>query len=550
MTEKKWLTSWSGATDKKLNYMSLPITEVFSKYAAEHPDKTALDFYGYKITYGKLDQLSASFAASLSGLGVSMGDRISLYMENCPQFIIALLGGWKIGAIMVPSNPMFLGEELVYQLTDAGCETIIMQDDLFPVFDSVRVRTPVTNVIVTNRQEFLPANPALTPHHTLVTASNSASGAMKFPQLLSMGYNGTEIKPRLDDVALLQYSSGTNGMPKGAMITHGNLMHNAVGCAAWLGAQPEDTHLAVLPLFELAGLVPGMSMPFYSGGKVILLARYDTECVLEAIEKYQCTHWASITTMKIAVINYPDIGRWNLTSLRYCLTGGSPVPLEVRQAFTEQTGADLIEGYGLSETTSQITLNPPHQSKPGSVGIPVFETKIKIVDINDPYREVPQGTEGELIVKGPQVMKGYWNRPGETRLTIRDGWFSTGDVARVDSDGYIYIVGRKRDIIKPSGFLVFPQEVEKLIYQHPAVAEVVVAGIPDPYRVETVKAFIVLRQEYVGTISEEDIIQWSRHKIAAYKYPRVVEFVSELPHNGTGEVKRCFIRGKDSLSEC
>jgi len=202
MTEKKWLTSWSGATDKKLNYMSLPITEVFSKYAAEHPDKTALDFYGYKITYGKLDQLSDSFAASLSGLGVSMGDRISLYMENCPQFIIALLGGWKIGAIMVPSNPMFLGEELVYQLTDAGCETIIMQDDLFPVFDSVRVRTPVTNVIVTNRQEFLPAKPALTPHHTLVTASNSASGAMKFPQLLSMGYNGTEIKPRLDDVAV------------------------------------------------------------------------------------------------------------------------------------------------------------------------------------------------------------------------------------------------------------------------------------------------------------------------------------------------------------
>ncbi|MBF7082713.1 AMP-binding protein [Desulfallas sp. Bu1-1] len=537
--EKIWLKSWPAGVPKQLNYINEPIFRVLSGHARLAPGRVAVNYYGRAITYGELDRLTDCFAASLVELGIRKGDRVSLYMENCPQLIIAMIGGWKAGAVMVPSNPMFLGDELVYQLVDAGVETIVLQDDIYPVFEAVKKRTPVENVIVTGRKDFLPGTPTLPPHHTLLTAPIDAPGALPFKDMLSGKKTGfTGMEPGMDDLALLMYTAGTTGMPKGAMISHRNLISNTAGSAAWVDGCPGDIHLAVLPLFEVTGLVHSMAMPLYTGGTIILLARFETETVLEAVERYRCTHWAGIATMSIAVVNYPNVAGWDLTSLRYCLTNGSP---EVMKFFRQLTGAKLINGYGLSETISQVTLVPPEKPRTGSVGIPVQETDIKIVDIDDRERELPPGEEGELMVKGPQVMQGYWNRPGETRRALRDGWLATGDVACVDEDGYVYIVGRKKELIKPSGFIIFPQEVENFLYEHPAVAEAVVVGIPDPYRIETVKAYIVLRQEYAGKISEQDIIEWSRRKMAAYKYPRVVEFVPELPHNGNGKVNRCFV---------
>ncbi len=536
--QRIWYKSWPAGVPKKISGCALSVTGMVARHAHLYPRRVAVNYYGWEITYSELDRLAGCFAAALAGMGVKKGDRISLYMENCPQFIIALLGAWKIGAVVVPSNPMFLGDELVYQLVDAGVETIVLQDDLYPVFTAVKKRTPVKHVIVANRKDFLPDVPALPPHHTLLTAPIEAAGAVPFMSLLTGETPRQESGPDLDDLALLQYTAGTTGMPKGAMITHRNLAFNAMGSAAWFHGRAGDIHLAVLPLFEVTGLVHSMSMPFYTGGTIVLLARFETETVLEAIQRFRCTHWQSITTMNIAVINYPNVSGWDLTSLRYCMSGGSPVPPEVIRLFQEVTGARLVEGYGLSETISQVTINPVDKPRPGSVGIPVQETDIMIVDIENGDRELPLGAEGELLVKGPQVMQGYWNRPGESRLALRDGWLFTGDVARVDDDGYVYIVGRKKELIKPSGFIIFPQEVENFLCEHPAVAEVAVVGIPDPYRLETVKAYVVLHQEYVNRISEADIINWARRKMAAYKYPRVVEFVPELPRNGNGKVMR------------
>lgn len=537
--EKIWFKSWPAGVPKQLNYIDEPVFRILSGYARLNPGRVAVNYYGRVITYGELDRLTDCFAVSLAELGIRPGDRVSLYMENCPQLIIAMLGGWKAGAVIVPSNPMFLGDELVYQLVDAGVETIILQDDIYPVFKAVKNRTPVENVIVTMRRDYLPGTPDLPPHHTLLTTPIDAPGTLSFMDLLAgkkTGFKGME--PGMDDPALLMYTAGTTGLPKGAIITHRNLIANAAGSAAWVESRSGDIHLAVLPLFEVTGLVHSMAMPLYTGGTIVLLARFETGTVLQAVEKYRCTHWAGIATMSIAVVNYPGVAGRDLTSLRYCLTSGSP---EVMESFRRLTGAKLVSGYGLSETISQVTLVPPGKPRTGSVGIPVQETEIKIVDIDDREKELTPGEEGELMVKGPQVMLGYWNRPGETRRALRDGWLATGDVARVDEDGYVYIVGRKKELIKPSGFIIFPQEVENFLYEHPAVAEVVVVGIPDPYRIETVKAYIVLRREYDGKISEQDIIEWSRRKMAAYKYPRVVEFVPELPHNGNGKVNRCYV---------
>jgi len=519
-----------------------PITGVLGEHARLYPGRTAVNYYGRKITYGELDRLTGNFASALVKMGVRKGDRVSLYMENCPQFIIALIGGWKAGAVMVPSNPMFLGDELVYQLNDAAVESIVVQDDLFPILEPVIPGTPLKNIIVARRQAFLPDTPALPLHHSMTTAPIEAPGTISFSRMLSGPAGKIERETGLDDLALLQYTAGTTGMPKGAVITHRNLLYNTAGSAAWVGARSGDAHLAVLPLFHVTGLVHSMNMPLYTGGSIILLARYDTETVFAAVEKYRCAHWASIATMNIAVVNYPVVSGCDLSSLRTCVSGGSPVPREVIRQFREVTGANLVEGYGLSETVSQVTINPLGKPRLGSVGIPVQGTDIKIVSLDDWDRELPTGAEGELLVKGPQVMQGYWNRPGETRLALRDGWLATGDIARMDEDGYVYIVGRKKELIKASGYSVFPQEVESFLYEHPAVAEVVVVGVPDPYRVETVKAVIVLKQEYVNNISARDIIEWSRQKMAAYKYPRLVEFVSDLPRSGTGKIRRHLLK--------
>lgn len=541
-----WYNSWPGGVPREMVYPDVTLPEIVKMHARQFPQREAINFYGYSINYTQLERMTASFAASLLQLGVRKGDRVCLFMQNCPQYIIAILATWRIGAVAVTANPMFKEDELAHQLNDSEAETIILLDVLYPVLHRICEKTCLRNVIITGYRDFLPDIPGLPLHPSLKVPRQFFSGTLEMLELLNCKYDppGTSLDPE-KDLALLQYSSGVTGIPKGAMITHANMLSNTVCSALWLKAD-NGIHLAVLPLFHVTGLIHSMNMPLYTGGTIILLARYDTETVLRAIEKYRCTHWVSIASMNFAVVNYPNVRKYDLTSLKVCVSGGAPIPLEVLEKFRDITGVSLVEGYGLSETVSQVTINPLDKPRLGSVGIPVINTDVKIVDLADSSKEVPLGEMGELLVKGPQVTRGYWKRPEETALYIRDGWLATGDIARMDKDGYIYIVGRKKELIKASGHSVFPQEVENFLCEHPAIAEVAVVGIPDPYRGESVKAYVVLKREYENKISEIDIINWARQKMAAYKYPRVVEFRKELPRNGDGKILRRLLAEESS----
>lgn len=536
--EPIWYNSWPGGVPREISCPDITLSDVVEGHARSFPRREAINFYGHIISYGTFDSMTASMAASLIGLGVAKGDRVCLFMENCPQFIISAFAVWRLGAVLVTANPMFKEDELAHELNDSGSETIILLDVLHPVLYRIRKKTLLRNVIVTGYRDFLPESPSLTLHPSLEVPRQYYPDTLEFTELLKEKPLPVSAKTSsYNDPALLQYTAGSTGTPKGAVITHSNMLSNTICSAYWVRGE-EGIHLAVLPLFHVTGLVHSMNMPLYCGGAIILLARYDTETVIRAIEKYRCTHWVSIATMNIALVNYPRVKKHDLSSLKACVTGGAPVPVGILNEFKEMTGACLVEGYGLSETISQVAINPLDKPRPGSVGIPVINTSVKIADIADPSREVPAGEMGELLVKGPQVTRGYWGRPEETEACIKEGWFATGDIARMDPEGYIYIVGRKKERIKASGFSVFPQEVENFLYQHPAVAEAAVVGIPDPYRGESVKAYIVLRTEYENKVGESDIIEWCRQKMAAYKYPRVVEFRRELPKNGSGKILR------------
>lgn len=537
--EPIWYKSWPRGVPRVMDYPDLPLTEIIRDHAREFPKREAINFYGQRISYGSLEKMISSFAAALYGLGVKKGDRVCLFMENCPQFIIGIFAVWQVGGVAVTANPMYKEEELAHQLRDCGAETVIALDLLYPVLHRVLEKSPVKNVIVTGYRDFLPQVPSLPLHPSLEVPRQFFDGTLEMVRLLRQG--GAPPRVSLEpgrDLALLQYSSGITHAPRGAMITHANMLANTICSAHWVNSGGQGVHLAVLPLFHVTGLINSMNRPLYAGESIILLARYDTRTVIQAIEKYRCTNWVSIATMNIAVVNYPEVNKYDLSSLRACTSGGAPVPLDILKEFENLTGARLVEGYGLSETISQVSINPMDKPRHGSVGIPVVNTLVKILDLDAPEHEVALGQMGELWVKGPQVTRGYWGRPKETKMCIKDGWLATGDIARMDEDGYLYIVGRRKELIRASGYSVFPSEVESFLNQHPAVAEAAVVGIPDPYRGESVKAYVVLKRVYENKVSEEDIIKWCREKMAAYKYPRVVELLTELPRNGSGKIVR------------
>ncbi|MHB8156590.1 MAG: AMP-binding protein [Desulfocucumaceae bacterium] len=464
--EPIWYKSWPDGVPREIRSPEVTLTNIIAEHAQKFPQREAINFYGYRISYGRLEKMSAAFAATLSEMGVKKGDRVCLFMENCPQFIIAIFAIWNIGAVAVTANPMFKEEELTHELNDSGSKTIILLDLLYPVLDRIRKRTSLENVIITGYKDFLPPLPALPLHPSLEVPRQYFPDTVEMLPLLENSAKppAVEIDPS-EDLALLLYTAGATGTPKGAMITHASMLFNTVGATLWTPTEG-CIYLAVLPLFNVTGLIHSMNRPLYSGGTIILLARYDTETVIRAIEKYRCTHWASIATMNTAIVNYPDVKKHDLTSLKACVSGGAPIPIKVLEKFREITGACLVEGYGLCETISQVISNPLYKPRPGSVGIPVINTQAKIMSLADPAKEVSTGEMGELLVKGPQVTKGYWGRPKETEMTIKDGWLATGDLAKMDQEGYIYIVGRKKEMINASGYSVFPQEVENFLNDH------------------------------------------------------------------------------------
>ncbi len=544
--EKIWFKSWPEGMPHSLVFPEKPLPEFLRENALRKPDKTAINFYGREISFRELNHRTDQLAAALIGLGLEKGDRVSLFLENSPQFVIGYLAILRAGGVVVAANPMFKAEELAYEIKDAGAKILIAQDILLPDAGDIRARAGISHLIYTAYSDFLPARPRLPLHPSMLKAKKQIPGGSDLLELLDRYPSDpvqVDLNPR-EDLALLQYTSGTTGLPKGAMITHYSLLFNTVGSATWQAVQETDVVLSVLPFFHVTGMIHSMNNPVYTGTTNVMLSRFDPATALQAIHEFRCTSWTSITTMNVAVVNFPDVDQYDLSSLKRSLTGGAPVPGEILEKWRKKVGTELSEGYGLSESISQTHMNPVHTPRYGTIGLPMFDLECRIVDL-ETGKDLPPGAEGELVLKGPTVMKGYWNRPEETREALRDGWLYTGDLARVDEDGYFSIVGRKKDLIKASGFSVFPAEVENFLYQHPAVKEVAVVGVPDPYRGENIKAFIVLQPEFRDQAREEEVVAWSREKMAAYKYPRLVEFVEELPKTASGKVLKRVLRERE-----
>lgn len=528
-----------------LKYPDAFLTDFLVQSARKFPEQVAVHFMGKRITYRELLKDVYRFAHVLKELGVRKGDRVSIMLPNTPQAVIAYYGALFTGAVVVQTNPMYMERELEHQLKDSGAETIICVDLVFNKVQKVLDKTPLKRVIVTSIKDYLPFPKNLLYPLMMIKEGNHVDisyggNTHRYLDLMRKASDEPVDLPvkSPDELALLQYTGGTTGLAKGAMLTHRNLVANAVQCAAWMyRTEPgKEKTLGVLPFFHVYGMTVVMNYSVYMAATMILLPKFDAGQVLKTIAEEKPTLFPGAPTMYVALINHPDIEKYDLSSIKACLSGSAPLPVEVQERFEELTGGRLVEGYGLTEASPVTHANPIWaRRKTGRIGLPWPDTECRIVN-PETGEEVKQGEVGELQVRGPQVMKGYWNRPEETEKVLKDGWLSTGDMAFMDEEGYFAIMDRKKDVIIASGFNIYPREVEEVLYEHPAIQEAAVVGVPDPYRGETVKAFIVLKEG--KKVTEEELNAYCRERLAAYKVPRCYEFRSELPKTTVGKVLR------------
>lgn len=527
---KKWLDLYPESVAKDLEIPRKSLPDMLSETVAKYPDNKALSFFGRKITYRELQGGVSAFAAALQSNGVQKGDRVAIMLPNCPQYVISYFGILSVGGIVTQINPMLVERELDHILNDSGSETIIVLDALYPKVKNVQENTKVKNVITVSLQ---PSGQNFGSDFTFESFIASASKS----------FTPVNIDPE-HDVAILQYTGGTTGRSKGAMLTHRNILANVLQSYEFFKDEMklgQEKCLTVIPLFHVFGMTSCMNMTIYTGGESVMLPRFDLEEVLNTIKEEQPSIFPGVPTMYVAITNHPNAEQYGINSIRTCNSGSAPMPVELMKEFEGKTGSKILEGYGLSEASPTTHCNPHFADrKPGSVGIGMPSTDYKIVDLADGETEVPVGELGEVIIKGPQVMKGYWNMPEETALTLKNGWLYTGDIGRVDAEGYLYIVDRKKDMIIASGYNIYPRDVEEVLYEHPAVQEAVVIGVPDPYRGETVKAVIV--QKAGKSTTEEEIIKYCKENMAAYRVPAIVEFRKELPKTAVGKILRRALR--------
>ncbi|OGW49418.1 MAG: long-chain fatty acid--CoA ligase [Nitrospirae bacterium GWC2_57_9] len=551
-TSRPWIRFYEPSVPPNLSYPDIPLGTVLSETAAKFPDHTALHFYGRKITYSELDRLANRFGHALTELGVIKGDRVALMLPNIPQMVIAYYGTVRTGAIAVPTNPLYHEHELEVQLKDSGAETLVAVDLFYPVIAPVLPRTGVKHLILCGIRDFLPfPKNLLYPikarlEHQWVTVKR-VPPVHDFLGLVRKAPEGPVSAPVLpDDIALLQYTGGTTGVPKGAILTHRNLVVNAAQSRAWLTLRTEGAEkiLSVIPFFHVYGMTTAMNLGILIGAELILLPKFHTKDVLQTIQQYRPGIFPGIQAMYLAIGNHPDIGKYDLSSLKVAISGAGPLMREVQDRFEQVTKARIVEGYGLSEASPVTHANPIFgRRKIGSIGLPWPDLDARIMDIADPDRALPPGEVGELVVKGPQVMKGYWNKPGETAQTLRGGWLHTGDIARMDDEGYFYIVDRIKDMIKTVGENVYPREVEEVLYAHPKVKEAVVVGIPQDFLGEEIKAYIVLKEGMIATA--EEIMAFCRVQLSKFKVPKQVEFRKELPKTLVGKVLRRVLKAEE-----
>lgn len=534
---RPWLKFYEPGVPQTLTYPETGVPAFLDETAARFPDSPATTFFGAGLTYRQLHDLADRFAGTLLRLGLKPGDRVSLHLPNSPQFLIAYYGILKAGGIVVPFNPLYVEREIERQLIDSGAEIAVTLDLIYQRLAQVRAQTRVREVIVTAINDFFPPllrllYPLKARREGHVVRIAAARDVHRFMDVVSSP--AALPAPRVDpqSTAVLLYTGGTTGVPKGAVLTHRNLVCNVLQARSWFTQlRPgEDTVVAVIPFFHSYGMTSAMNFAVSTGTRLVLLPRFQVDALLKAIARYRPAIFPGVPTIYTAIINYPGIGRFDLRSIEACISGAAPLPVEVQSRFEALTGGKLVEGYGLTETSPVTHVNPIRGTrKAGSIGIPIPDTDARIVDPN------PDGV-GELAIRGPQVMHGYWNKPEETVNVLRDGWLSTGDMAKMDADGFFFIVDRKKEMILTGGLNVFPREVEEVLYGHPAVLEAAAIGVPDAYRGEVVKVFVVLKAGASATA--EEIIAYSRTHLARFKVPKEVEFRSELPKSLIGKILR------------
>ncbi|MGO8879425.1 MAG: AMP-binding protein [Desulfomonilaceae bacterium] len=551
--ETFWSKSWPAGIPLEINYHlgEKPMFEYLRSHAKAYPNKPAINFYGLEISYKELDTLTDRFASYLISEGLKKGDRVAIYMQNCPQYAICQLGTHKAGGIVVPCGPMFKAWELEEELTQTGTKTIVCQDDLYPYVKEANTKCKFDHIVVTGFSDFFPDAPVLPVHETMTRPRVRFPDTVELSNILENpvpDYSPPNVS--MDDPCLLQFTSGTTGLPKAAILTHGNQLYKTAAMTMVYKCGPEDVMLTAMPTYHIAGMLFGLTVPLYAGGTAVTMSRFDPLTTALAINNLKCSKMYGTVSMYVPTMKISQERSIDLTSLRISLATSFGLFLteEIVENWRKVTkGGVIVEAaYGLSETHTGDTFSPLDKPRIGSVGIPHVGTDIKIMDFEDPNLELPPGKIGEITIKSPGVFKGYWGREDATRETLRDGRVYTGDMGRFDQDGYLYFLGRKKEMIKASGYAIAPEEVEGFLMRHPAVSEAACIPIPDPIKGESVKAFIVLKEEYISKVTKPELIDWAKGKMATYKCPTVIEFLLEIPKNATGKILRRVLKEQES----
>jgi long-chain acyl-CoA synthetase len=541
-----WLVNYPPGVPERVEVRPANLAGLLDDAARRWPRRAALVFEGRTLTFAQLAELAWRFAGALRQLGVGKGDRVALILPNCPQAVAAFYGTLRLGAVVVQNNPTYTEHELRHQLDDAGADVVVCLDLVYDKVRKLRADLGFREVIVTSVLDELPLlKRLLGPYTKQGKAATSPVGrtepVRRWRELIRSSPGPAaqvEVDPEAD-LALLQYTGGTTGLSKGVMLSHANLRANVEQCVAWFPDLEEggEIMLAVLPFFHVYGLTLCLTYATRIGATLVALPRFEVDKVLAAIDTYRPTLLPGVPTMYVAINRAAAAGGHDLSSIKACLCGAAPLPVEVAEEFERLSGGRLVEGYGLTEASPVTHANPVlGKRKIGTIGMPIPSTLARVVDPDDPGRELPVGETGELAVKGPQVMRGYWRRPEETAQVLRDGWLLTGDMATMDEEGYFAIVDRKKDLIIAGGFNVYPREVEEVLYGHPKVHEAAVVGVPDPYLGEIVKAFVVPRDG--DALTTDELLAFLGERLARYKVPRKVEFRDELPKSLIGKVIR------------
>jgi long-chain acyl-CoA synthetase len=563
MTDRTWLKSYDSEVPHHLKYPHITVDQMLVHAARTYPNNACTVFRDSVITYQQMDELSEHLADVFASLGICKGDRIALLMRNIPQFVLAYFAALKAGAVLVAMNPLYKPPEIIAQLNDANVKLLVVEEEFYPQVKAIQTQTPLLYLIQTHQDDLL--SPSLEQIFASFKSADLSSAKQIEPvnfrlNNLLLHYVVSSRRPlnlTSEDVALFQYSGGTTGVSKAAVALHRNLVANALQFRHWLhlAHDGEETMLMVIPLYHVYGMVVGMLVAIQLGASLVMIpSPRDTDEILSNIQKYKPTLFPGVPNLYQAINQHPDViaGKVDLSSIKACISGSAPLLIDTKKRFEALTGGKLVEGYGLSEAPTATHCNPiNNENRSGSIGLPLPDVDCRIVDLDEGLTDLPINQPGELIIKGPQVMQGYHNMPSETALTLREGWLYTGDIARMDRDGYFYLVDRKKDLIKPGGFQVWPREVEEVLLRHPKVAEAAVAGIIDPHRGELVAAWVVLKPEagfpenanqdelkpyYLNL--EDELRRTCKEFLASYKSPAIIRFIDALPRSSVGKILR------------